>query len=1101
MNIQGDRFAEFFRELHGYDPFPWQERLAERVTAADAIWPECLALPTSSGKTTCIDIAVFALACEAALPAAKRSAPRRILFVVDRRVIVDEAYAHALKLAESLDTAKSGILKVVADALRRIAGGATFEGLNPVLADAPPLTCHQLRGGMYRDEAWARTPTQPCVIASTVDQIGSRLLFRGYGSSFKSWPLQAGLAANDSLIILDEAHCSQPFFETMQSVTRYRGSDWARSPIRIPFAFTIMSATPPTGVPGDRVFRLNDADRNATLANGKANHLAKRMSVSKPASLAIADKAKGKSALSDLAMELVGRAAGLAEAGRRRIGILVNRVETARRVATLLEALQRHGTSRAASDGVNRNAIRSLESLGGFDVVLLTGRMRPVDRDDLLHGWRPSAGNAEYSHDADTAKRGLLAWLGTAGDRPDLPRPVFVVATQCLEVGANLDFDALVTECASLDALRQRFGRLNRVARTEDPAGATIVIRQDQTPGSGASDDPVYGMTLAATWEWLNSIAATASDSTAPVVDFGVEAMDAHVKQAESSVLSSLVRHGTHAPVMLPAHVDCWAQTAPEPTPTPAMSLFLHGKTENAPEIQVCWRADVPQSLSQGDDEQVDSALVAVAMSPPTTLECMPVPIPVFVKWWRSDGDAALELSDVPAIELEEPPSGWSNNRLAFIWRGPEESVRLENTRDLRPGDTVVLPVAAGGWDTFGHIPAGPKDVADRCHLLARRSAALRIHPVLVQDWPDGGDAATLKVELLALLREVDEPDETVIVDLLRRLHEELSSTGEGVPPNALWLVDSLSLLVQSSRQSRTWSYWQWQDGTREDTKVWEIGLRGKRHRKTDDFDRTREARLAPNDTESHTDDSSSDSAPTTLAAHCRGVAVHARQFAEICAVSPELLDVFELAGRLHDLGKADWRFQAFLFGGNLLAAESSSRLFAKSTGLRVERISDRRAARDSLLPLGFRHELLSLALIENCPRLQRELVHLDGLRRDLVLHLVAVHHGWCRPFAPIVRDSLASPAAPSDRAELLSIDLTGAEWEVSVSHEERRRWVPPHRLDSEISSRFWRLVRSYGWWGLAWLEAVFVLADHRQSEWEADDFLRREAETVESAR
>ena len=58
-------------------PFPWQKRLANRVGAGD--WPRAIALPTAAGKTACIDIAVFALACGA------KDAPRRIFFVVDRR--------------------------------------------------------------------------------------------------------------------------------------------------------------------------------------------------------------------------------------------------------------------------------------------------------------------------------------------------------------------------------------------------------------------------------------------------------------------------------------------------------------------------------------------------------------------------------------------------------------------------------------------------------------------------------------------------------------------------------------------------------------------------------------------------------------------------------------------------------------------------------------------------------------------------------------------------------------------------------------------------------------------------------------------------------
>ena len=263
--LRAENFAEFFSALWDKDPFCWQKKLAERVlepedasadlpeadtpSSADrttpSSWPEAIDLPTASGKTACMDIALFALAAQAPRLDSGQpiTAPRRIFFVVDRRVIVDEAYERACRLAARLVRAKDGILKAVSGNLKRIAGGSATGS-----EDEPPLAVYALRGGMYRSEAWARNPLQATIVASTVDQVGSRLLFRAYGRGFGTWPIYAGLAANDSLILLDEAHCAQPFLQTLQAVRRFGDEKWAQQPLGRCFYPVVMSATPPPGM-------------------------------------------------------------------------------------------------------------------------------------------------------------------------------------------------------------------------------------------------------------------------------------------------------------------------------------------------------------------------------------------------------------------------------------------------------------------------------------------------------------------------------------------------------------------------------------------------------------------------------------------------------------------------------------------------------------------------------------------------------------------------------------------------------------------------------------------------------------------------------------
>ena len=957
------QFGEFFEALYGYGPFPWQAELARRVAEAspDApCWPDTLALPTAAGKTACIDMAVFALACQSNRAPQERTAPRRIFFVVDRRVIVDETFERAKNLAKKLRKARKsadGILKNVADRLCSLSG------------EDDPLACFQLRGGMYRDDAWARSPLQPTVVVTTVDQFGSRLLFRGYGSSAGMRPVHAGLAANDCLILLDEAHCANPFRQTLDAVERYR--QWATESGGIgatPFHFTLISATPPAGIKDS--FTTGEEDR-------KHERLGRRINASKPAKLVVARNARGDNALEGLARQIGGEAERLVSDGRKAIGVIVNRVVTAKLVYETLRADK--------------------------DVTLLTGRMRAIDRDDVVDD---------------------LKSLKTGADREERTR--FIVATQTLEVGADLDFDGLVTECASLDALRQRFGRLNRHGRDIE-AKATVVVRADQSnPNSKTADDPVYGEALAETWQWLNAKAVNGE------VDFGYAAMESIIPGRDE--LNKLTQQAPDAPVMFPAHVDAWAQTSPPPTPDPDVALFLHGPQRGAPEVQVCWRADLSEADLSGDGQRATNI---VSLCPPASSECISVPIHVLGRWLEGNDETAgsddsdVEGTTIPTETAREQQRQFP--RRVLCWRGPDDSRPVAGRSDLRPGDTLMIPAELGGWDTFGHKPANSAaDLGDRAHLQSRAKVVLRIHPELVKDWPEVPARAFFKEISVKSRSDEDWEDmESQIQERLEALAAEINDM-----PQWKWLKRSAKSLVKGYKSKRLPKMTPYPTGQEEDSDDYGFVLQG--------FLRVRKYTGSAGTLTSE-DDSYSATARVPLDDHLEGVERWAKRIGEGAGLPESLAEDLALAARLHDVGKADPRFQLWMHGGNPWAV-----------GLPLLAKSDRTRARSS----GCRHELLSVRMIENSGLLE------SAHNKDLVLHLVASHHGYCRPFAPVV-----------DNSNPVEVEETILGRRMSACTDTKLE-----RLDSGVPERFWRLLRRYGWWGLAYLEALMRLADHRCS-------------------
>jgi len=199
-----------------------------------------------------------------------------------------------------------------------------------------------------------------------------------------------------------------------------------------------------------------------------------------------------------------------------------------------------------------------------------------------------------------------------------------------------------------------------------------------------------------------------------------------------------------------------------------------------------------------------------------------------------------------------------------------------------------------------------------------------------------------------------------------------------------------------------------------------------------------------------------------TLRRHLRGVSELAGRHARGCGLPDALVEDLALAGQWHDAGKTDRRFQAMLRGGSAYAAEVAPEPLAKSPIPAADRAARDAAREQAGYPRGARHELASAALIAPSERLRTQ-----AHDWELVQHLVASHHGHCRPFAPFAED--VNPVEVVFGDGLLELRASSA-----------------HGLESfgsGVSDRFWRLVQRYGWFGLAWLETILRLADHRRSE------------------
>ena len=993
MVLEAADFVPFFLAIHDHEPFPWQKALVAELDDTDE-WPEVLDLPTGSGKTAALDAAVFHLALRHESP---QKSALRIALVVDRRLIVDDALGRARRIADALarpERVPAPGRQVVAEVARRLQELAG-EG-------EPPLVTQRLRGGVPLEHDWARTPRQPTILCSTVDQVGSRLLFRGYGVADRMKPVHAGLLGVNTLLLLDEAHLSEPFRQTLTDVREI-----GEAAIRTVW----LSATP--GESTARRHGLTKLDHLDPV-------LKARLNTRKPAKLSVVRSAPVQ-AFATAARAMADRlqSDGVSPPA---VGVVVNRVDLARRI------------------------FNELHEDAGSTAVLLIGRSRGIGRDRIVETIEPFRTGATRT-----------AVVPAASDQPveeppvdAVAEPLFVVATQCLEVGVDLDLDGLVTQAASLDALRQRFGRLNRGGRQVQAAGAVLALAAETAK---KADDPVYGDRLAKTWEALHRMARNDE------VDFGYVAFEARRQECSIDV-GALAAPRAAAPVLMPAYLDLWSQTSPPPTADPDVGLFLHGVDHASAGVSIVWRSDIT-AADLAPNAAADLKML-LSVVPPRAEEMVEVPLWSARAWLRGHRDRADSVSDAPERDpTEESDSGSrAGGRWGFRWAGADDprTGKVSPSR-LQPGDVLVVPATYGGCDEFGWAPDSDTAVVDVADDAAwpfrRRKHAVRIARDVARDaghWErlseiladDGATGLPLVERLLEALpvdpaptpdedagrlRAVREPLEALLSARRGRITKDSLYTG-GVSEGGVVLVAV--------------------HGLRDDTASGHVERAAEGAPATEDDTLSRTAQHA-----------------LSLDDHTRHVVDRVTHFVRRLALPDPIACDLKLAAFLHDAGKADRRFQILLSG-----ADPWNRAHGPAMA-KSERPSPKGAWARAGLPPGWRHEALSVRMAQTHPRFA------EANDPMLVLWLIATHHGFGRPFFGFAdprdgRPEHDSPAAclgveqwqlaPGPGLESLAFDVDGADW----------------------STLYGQLRRRYGMWGLAHLEAILRLSDHRASEAES---------------
>lgn len=390
-------------------PFPWQHELLDRLK--EGVGPQfSLDVPTGLGKTSAMAAWLVALTEGATLP-------RRLVYIVDRRAVVDQATTEAVRLRDWI--------RANPEIKRRLK-----------IAEDGELPISTLRGQFTDNREWLSNPASPAIVVGTVDMVGSRLLFEGYGVSRKMRPYHAGFLGADTLFVLDEAHLVPPFERLLERVVNPPAELRGDAEVEFVPRPALLSLSATGRGKSAKSLGVTEADLSHPVAGQRLRAKKRLVFVEPPV-----DE-------SNMADRLAAEAWDLSGGGTKpcRIIVFCNSRDTAAKVNLAVIELAK---------GKKKEDIEERE----IATQLFVGARRVRERQQVAD-WLE-----EY---------GFIA-----GAKSQHELPTFVFSTSAGAVGVDLDADQMAGDLVSYERMTQRLGRVNR--RGEGDAEVRILL-EEQVP-------------------------------------------------------------------------------------------------------------------------------------------------------------------------------------------------------------------------------------------------------------------------------------------------------------------------------------------------------------------------------------------------------------------------------------------------------------------------------------------------------------------------------------------------------------------------------------------------------------------------------------------